>query len=45
MPKTILTRMGDGERVHMSSSEIRDELQKGTGNAAGTSAYSRLAGR
>jgi len=34
MPKTILTRMGDGERIHMSSSEIKDELQKGTENAA-----------
>jgi dimethylamine--corrinoid protein Co-methyltransferase len=34
MPKSILTRMGDGERVKMSSSEIRDELRQGTQNAA-----------
>ncbi len=36
MPKTILTRMGDGERIQMSSSGIRDELQQGSQNAANT---------
>ena len=34
MPKTFPTRMGDGERVWMSSSEIKAELQQGSADAA-----------
>ena len=34
MPNTILTRMGDGERVKMSPSEIKAELRIGSENAA-----------
>jgi len=34
MPKTNPTRMGDGEKVWMSSSEIRAELQQGVADAA-----------
>ncbi len=34
MQKTILTRMGDGERLKMSPSEIKAELQDGSQNAA-----------
>ena len=33
MSKSILTRMGDGERVKMTPAEIRDELQQGSQNA------------
>jgi len=42
MPNTILTRMGDGERVKMSPSEIRDELRKGSEHAARTARISIL---
>ena len=34
MSKTIYTRMGDGERVKMSPTEIRDEIHLGSENAA-----------
>ncbi len=33
MPSTILTRMGDGERVKMSPEKIMDELRAGSENA------------
>ena len=36
MPNIILTRMGDGERVKMSPSEIKEELRSGSENAATT---------
>jgi dimethylamine---corrinoid protein Co-methyltransferase len=35
MSNEILTRMGDGERIKMSSSEIREELRSGSESAAG----------
>ena len=34
MSEKILTRMGDGERVSMTPSEIRDDIQKGSADAA-----------
>ena len=34
MSKKILTRMGDGERVWMSASELRTDSQEGTADAA-----------
>ena len=34
MSKTIYTRMGDGERVKMSPTEIRDDIHLGSENAA-----------
>lgn len=36
MPESILTRMGDGERVRMTAKQVRDELQQGSQNAADT---------
>ena len=32
----ILTRMGDGQRVTMSASQVKEELSAGTKNAADT---------
>ena len=43
MPNTILTRMGDGERVKMSPSEIKSELRSGSENAATTACIPDLA--
>ena len=43
MPNTILTRMGDGERVKMSPSEIKAELRIGSENAATTACIPALA--
>ena len=34
MSEKILTRMGDGERVLMTPSEIKDDIQAGTTDAA-----------
>ena len=34
MSEQILTRMGDGERVWMSPSDIRDDIQSGTADAS-----------
>jgi dimethylamine--corrinoid protein Co-methyltransferase len=34
MTNSILTRMGDGERVQMSRAEIKEEIRRGTENAA-----------
>jgi dimethylamine--corrinoid protein Co-methyltransferase len=34
MSDKILTRMGDGERVSMTPSEIKDDIQEGTADAA-----------
>ena len=38
MPNSIPTRMGDGERVKMSPSEIKAELKSGAENASATAA-------
>jgi dimethylamine--corrinoid protein Co-methyltransferase len=43
MPKTISTRMGDGERVKMTPSEIKDELRSGAENAAASAGIPNLA--
>ncbi len=42
MSKRVLTRMGDGERVHMEVEEIRDDIHRGTADAAGRAAVSEL---
>ena len=34
MPKSILTRMGDGERVSMPADEVKEDLLLGTQDAA-----------
>ena len=34
MSKSILTRMGDGERIRMEAAELREEVLQGSQNAA-----------
>ena len=42
MPDTIPTRMGDGERVKMSPSEVKTELKSGAENASATAEIPNL---